>query len=76
MAPHDTNNQKEVRRHAGPLIGFAVILGVVLLLLIWWVGSEFSGPDPSEPSSTVDLPAGGAPATPSGDVPAADAPAN
>ena len=57
MAPHDTNPKKEVRRHAGPLIGISVVLVLVLVALVWWLSGVFSGPNPSEPSSTVEAPA-------------------
>ena len=59
MAPHDTNTPKEARRHAGPLIGIGIVL--VLVALIWWLASAFSGADPTEPSSTVEVPAADAP---------------
>ncbi|MFT3974367.1 MAG: hypothetical protein QM699_13235 [Amaricoccus sp.] len=61
MAPHDTNPQKEVRRHAGPLIGISAVLLFVLVGLVWWLSSVFSGPDPNEPSSTADPAAVAAP---------------
>lgn len=69
MAPHDTDTEKEVRRHAGPLIGITVVLVLVLVGLLWWLSGVFSGPDPSEPSSTIEAPAAGAP-------PAGPAPSN
>lgn len=61
MAQPDTNVEKQVRRHAGPLIGISAVLVLVLIALIWWLASAFSGPDPSEPSSTVEVPAADAP---------------
>lgn len=57
MAPHDTNTEKQVRRHAGPLIGMGIVLVLVLIGLVWWLSSAFSGPTPEEPSSTVQVPA-------------------
>lgn len=78
MAPHDTNTPKEVRRHAGPLIGIGVILVLVLIGLIWLVSSGFSGPDPSTPSSTAEVPAATSPqtATPESGNPTGEAPKN
>ena len=61
MAPHDTNTPKEVRRHIGPIVGISFVLVLVLVALIWWLATAFSGPDPSEPSSTVEVPAADAP---------------
>ena len=61
MAPHDTNTPKEVRRHIGPIVGISLVLVIVLVALIWWLATAFSGPDPSEPSSTVEVPAADAP---------------
>jgi hypothetical protein len=61
MAPHDTNTPKEARRHAGPLIGIGIVLVLVLVALIWGLASAFSGADPTEPSSTVEVPAADAP---------------
>ena len=81
MAPHDTNPKKEVRRHAGPLIGISAVLLLVLVGLIWWLSSVFSGPDPNEPSSTIEVPAADTPQSaepqtlaPSADAPSADGP--
>lgn len=78
MAPHDTNTPKEARRHAGPLIGFGIILALVLIGLIWWLATAFSGPDPSEPSSTAEVPAATSPqsATPQSGNPTGEAPKN
>lgn len=64
MAQPDTNVEKQARRHAGPLIGMAAVLLFVLVALVWWLSSAFSGPDPSEPSSTAEVPATSAPAAP------------
>jgi ABC-type transporter Mla subunit MlaD len=61
MAPHDTNTGKEVRRHIGPLVGIGIVIVLVLVGLVWWLSTVFSGPDPSEPSSTVEVPAADAP---------------
>lgn len=61
MAPHDTNPRKEVRRHAGPLVGISIVLVLVLVGLVWWLSGTFAGPDPDEPSSTVEVPAADAP---------------
>lgn len=61
MAPHDTNTEKEVRRHIGPIVGISIVLVLVLVGLVWWLATVFSGPDPSEPSSTVEVPAADAP---------------
>lgn len=37
MAPHDTNTEKEARRHAFPLIGMGVVVAIVLVGFLWWV---------------------------------------
>ena len=64
MAPHDTDIPKEVRRHAGPLIGMAaaVLFGVGLIL--WWAAGSLSGngdvPNaPDSPAATETAPADG-----------------
>lgn len=78
MAPHDTNTPKEARRHAGPLIGFGVILVLVLIGVIWLVSSAFRGPEPGVPSSTAEVPAATSPqtATPQSGNPTGEAPKN
>lgn len=81
MAPRDTNPKKAARRHAGPLLGISAVLLFVLVGLIWWLSNAFSGPDPSGPSSTIQVPAADTPETaepqtvaPSGGAPAAGPP--
>ena len=38
MAPHDTNPKKEVRRHAGPLIGISAVLHGLMTLNPFEIG--------------------------------------
>jgi hypothetical protein len=54
MAPHDTNTEKEARRHAFPLIAMAVILVLVLVGFLWWISKASGLSGDAEPS-----PAGG-----------------
>jgi hypothetical protein len=59
MAPHDTNIEREKKRHAGPLIGLAVIVILALLGLIWlfgWVATEPGGEN-AEPEVSLLEPA-------------------
>lgn len=70
MAPHDTNTEREARRHRVPLIGMAACVLLVAIGFFWWVGRATQGRD--EVPATEEPPAATAPAT----TPAAPAPAN
>ena len=37
MAPHDTNTERQVRRHWFPLAGMAVVVALVMVGFLWWV---------------------------------------
>jgi cytoskeletal protein RodZ len=56
MAPHDTNTQKEARRHSVPLIVMGVCLLLVLLGFLWWVAHALQGPDETEASPIEEQP--------------------
>jgi hypothetical protein len=46
MAPPDTDLARQRKRHAGPLIGMAVVVILALLGLVWlfgWVAEEPGG---------------------------------
>lgn len=43
MAPHDTDTEKEARRHAVPLIGMAVLVVLVILGFVWWISRATEG---------------------------------
>jgi flagellar basal body-associated protein FliL len=45
MAPHDTNTEKEARRHATPLIVMGVLLALVLVGFVWWIWHTFAVSD-------------------------------
>ncbi len=45
MAPHDTDTEKEAKRHAAPLIGMAVVVALVLAGFLWWVSQATKGAD-------------------------------
>ncbi len=53
MAPHDTNTERQARRHWFPLAGMAVVVALVLIGFFWWVGEEI------EPIGDVDPAADG-----------------
>ncbi len=57
MAPRDTNTPREVRRHAGPLIGMAVVVALVLGGFFWWVGQATQGPSETQASPVEEQPA-------------------
>ena len=56
MAPHDTNTRKEARRHAGPLIGMALVVLFGLGLILYWIFGVTEGPDEA-PNSAIEQPA-------------------
>lgn len=43
MAPHDTNTEKEARRHSVPLVGMGVLVALVLVGFVWWLSRETDG---------------------------------
>jgi len=43
LAPHDTNIEKQKRRHGPPLIILAVVVALVFAGFIWWVGIATDG---------------------------------
>ena len=45
MAPHDTNVEKEAKRHATPLITMGILVVLVLLGFLWWVSGATQGPE-------------------------------
>jgi ABC-type transporter Mla subunit MlaD len=45
MAPHETNTQRQARRHRVPLIGLAVILIVVAIGFFVWVAGVTRAPE-------------------------------
>jgi hypothetical protein len=62
MAPHDTNTEKEARRHAVPLVAMGVCLVIVLLGFLWWLsvalqGREGEGTIPTEEQPSMTEPA-------------------
>jgi hypothetical protein len=62
MAPHDTNTEREARRHRVPLIGMAILLVLVALGFLWWVSHAMQGPDETEASPVEEQPSTEAPA--------------
>lgn len=60
MAPHDTNTEKEAKRHAVPLIGMGVLLALVLIGFLWWVAQVMRGPEETD-ATPVEEPAATAP---------------
>ena len=55
MAPHDTNVEKEAKRHSPALIGLAAVVAFALLLFI---GYFFIATDPDDtPAEEVAVPA-------------------
>tara|TARA_R110002049_G_scaffold10127_3_gene50446 strand:+ start:154811 stop:155062 length:252 start_codon:yes stop_codon:yes gene_type:complete len=40
MSSPDTNLDKQKRRHAGPLIGMAVVTVLAIAIIVYWVGEE------------------------------------
>lgn len=43
MAPHDTNTEKEAKRHAVPLVTLGVVVVVVLVGFLWWLSGAMQG---------------------------------
>jgi ABC-type transporter Mla subunit MlaD len=56
MAPHDTNPRKEVRRHAVPLIGMALVVVFAVAGFFWWVANVTEGPDETDATLTEEQP--------------------
>jgi cytoskeletal protein RodZ len=65
MSAPNTNLEKQRRRHRGPLIGIVLVILFVGVILVWWLGDEFSMSE-NPGSTTLD------PATASQSVGAAD----
>ncbi|TPE49361.1 hypothetical protein [Amaricoccus solimangrovi] len=89
MAPTDTNTKKEAKRHAGPLIGLAILVVLVVLGFFWWIGyaakdpaerpappPETSAVTPPETPPAVPDAASNSPAAPPRQTPDTPAPAN
>lgn len=62
MAPHDTNTEREARRHRFPLIVMGLCVALVLLGFLWWMARAMQGRD--EVETTEEPPAATAPAAP------------
>lgn len=65
MSAPNTNLEKQRKRHRGPLIGIVLVILFVGIILVWWLGDEFSMSE-NPGSTTLD------PATASQSVGAAD----
>jgi cytoskeletal protein RodZ len=89
MAPHDTNTEKEAKRHATPLITMGVLVALVIVGFLWWVGRTTQPPEttrdvPAEPAATsapvepeapaAPVPESGSPAAPAPETTAPAAP--
>lgn len=56
MAPHEPDTRKEARRHAGPLIGMALVVLFGVGLILYWIFGVTEGPDEA-PNTAIEQPA-------------------
>ncbi len=52
LAPHDTDIEKQKRRHGPPLLVLAIVVGLVFIGFFVWIGTVMDGAD--EPA--IDVP--------------------
>lgn len=65
MAPHDTNTEKEAKRHAFPLVVMGLCVVVVLVGFLWWLSVALQGRDGPDTIPTEEQPSQTEPAQPS-----------
>ena len=71
MSAPDTGLAKQKRRHRGPLLGMAILVGVVLVFFLWFLGRSVDddGSTDGAPAATSDAPAGDATDAPAAPMP-------
>lgn len=56
MSAPETNIERQKRRHWGPLVGIAVVLGFAAVITVWYLGVlAANGNDPTEPGVPADV---------------------
>lgn len=54
MSAPDHTLERQQRRHRGPLVGMAVVVGLVIAGFVWWLGHEVEGADPGTPATAIE----------------------